>query len=90
LTDRIEEPSAKIFNKVWFEKPSEVSDSMNLARVLFDLREYRKCAHTLKPFATIKNQSALFLHNYAIYLVSEQSKEEEILQNGDKISCSVI
>ena len=52
---------------------------MNLARTLFDLREYRKCAHLLKPFATPKYQSALFLHSYALYLISEQTKEEEIL-----------
>ena len=39
------------FNKVFFEKPSELTDIMNLARSLFDLREYRKCANILKPYS---------------------------------------
>lgn len=43
------------------------------------MKEYRKCANLLKPYTTPKFQSALFLHNYALYLVSEQAKEEEIL-----------
>ncbi len=60
------------FNKVYYEKPTEATDSLNLARTLFDLREYRKCIHILKPFANAKCQSALFLHNYSLYLVSEQ------------------
>jgi hypothetical protein len=30
------------FYKVYFEKPNEVTDTLNLARTLFDLREYRK------------------------------------------------
>lgn len=78
------------FNKVYFEKPNESTDFLNLARTLFDLREYRKCAHFIKPFANSKNQQALFLYHYSLYLVSEQQKEEETLQNGDKISCSTI
>ena len=39
--------SAK-FNKVFFERPSETLDKLNLARTLFDLKEYRKCAHNLE------------------------------------------
>jgi len=36
------------FNKVFFERPSETLDKLNLARTLFDLKEYRKCAHNLE------------------------------------------
>jgi hypothetical protein len=43
------------FNKIYFEKPNEVTDTLNLARALFDLREYRKAAHILKPIANPKN-----------------------------------
>ncbi len=63
----------------YFERPNAATDALNLARSLFDLREYRKCAHILKPYANEKYQSALFLHNYALYLVSEFQKEEEAL-----------
>jgi hypothetical protein len=35
------------FNKVFLERPSEVMDQINLARTLFDLKEYRKCANLL-------------------------------------------
>ena len=42
------------FDKVFFERPSEMLDTLNLGRTLFELREYRKCAHTLDK---IKDQS---------------------------------
>jgi hypothetical protein len=35
---------------------------MNLARTLFDLKEFRKAAFVLKPWAQDKFQSALFMH----------------------------
>lgn len=69
----------------YFERPNAATDALNLARSLFDLREYRKCAFVLKPYANEKYQSALFLHNYALYLVSEYQKEEEALQAGERI-----
>jgi len=55
------------FTKVYFEKTSEATDIMDLARNLYDLREYRKCAHLLKKLANPKNQSALFLHYFALF-----------------------
>lgn len=55
----------------YFERPNAATDALNLARTLYDLREYRKCAHVLKPYANEKYQSALFLYNYALYIVSE-------------------
>jgi hypothetical protein len=42
----------KAFNFHYFERPNGASDALNFARTLFDLREYRKCAHILKPYAT--------------------------------------
>ena len=44
-----EAAAAVSFNKVFFERPSEALDILNLARTLFDLKEYRKCAFTLEP-----------------------------------------
>ena len=72
------------FAKVFFERPSESMDKLNLARVLFDLREYRKCAHTLQSLPS-SNQSALFLRSYATFLACQQRSEEESLESGDKI-----
>ena len=40
------------FNKVFFEEPCGALDVLNLARTLFDLREYRKCAHMLQPLTS--------------------------------------
>lgn len=57
LTDDPEDEDWKkqgAFTKVYFEKPSELTDTLNLARTLFDLREFRKCANLLKPFANHK------------------------------------
>mmetsp|Transcript_5636 Transcript_5636/g.4029 ORF Transcript_5636/g.4029 Transcript_5636/m.4029 type:complete len:130 (+) Transcript_5636:292-681(+) len=77
------------FQKVFYEEPCEEIDALNLARTLFDLREYRKCASNLKPYASQTNQTCLFLESYALYMVSEQNLEEEVLEsNGvDKVNC---
>ena len=102
------------FSKVYYEEPSAVQDTLNLARSLFDLKEYRKCANLLAPLTTPDSlaaatdaagdvsqlqrigtvrQSCLFIKNQAMFLVSEQAKEEEILETGgttDKIICSPV
>jgi hypothetical protein len=70
MSSRKNTPQAT-FNYHYFERPNASTDALNLARTLFDLREYRKCAHVLKPYANEKYQSALFLHNLALYTVSE-------------------
>lgn len=72
------------FSKVFFERPSEANDKLNLARTLFDLKEYNKCAFTLAQIDST-SQSALFLKNYATYLISEQKREEQNMESGDKI-----
>ena len=93
---------------MYYEEPSSEQDVLNLARSLFDLKEYHKCAHMLAPIvaSAIRSdsngsnsrsaaliQNCLFLKNHALFLVSEQSKEEEILETGgttDKIICSPV
>lgn len=37
------------FTKVYYEDPGTVHDVLGLARSLYDLKEYRKCAHLLEP-----------------------------------------
>lgn len=71
------ESASASFNKVFFERPSESLDILNLARTLFDLKEYRKCAFNLQKLLSDRKptdphfQSALFLKNYATLLVCE-------------------
>lgn len=78
------------FDYVYFEMPSKANDALNLARSLFDLKEYKKAAHVLKKYANPQNQSALFLYSYSNYLVSEQMTEEERFQNGENASRSLV
>ena len=37
-----------VFSKVYREEDSVKRDVLNLARSLYDLKEYRKCAHLLQ------------------------------------------
>ena len=102
-----QDSSTSQFSKVYYEEPGSEQDILNLARALFDLKEYRKCAHMLTPIvanglrggeqnstrSAALVQNCLFLKNHALFLVSEQSKEEEILETGgstDKIICSPV
>lgn len=95
MSNKPSETTAASFNKVFFERPSETLDVLNLARTLFDLKEHRKCAFSLQSVhaqdgrdASPVNQSALFLKNYATYLVCEQKSEEQSLESGDKIAAA--
>lgn len=55
-----------------------------VARSLFDLREYKKCAHLLKqPLERHPtNQSVIFFHYYSLWMAGLIRKEEEIYENG--------
>jgi hypothetical protein len=50
------------FKKVFFERPSEANDAINLGRTLYELKEFRKCSMVTKPFVNSKHQSAIYLH----------------------------
>jgi anaphase-promoting complex subunit 8 len=78
--------TGKTYSKTYIEEFNESSDTLGLARALFDLREYRKCAALLKPFANPKYQPAMFLYYYASYLLSEQACAEEIYESGGNSS----
>ena len=79
-SEKMEE--GKSYNRPYLEDLNEATDTLNLARVLFDLREYRKCMSILKPYANANYQSALFLYYYSSYLISEQERAEEIYESG--------
>lgn len=52
-------------------------DRFILAKNLFDLREFKKCAYTLKFYRTdLKNQEPMFLYHYALFLHGDMKKEE--------------
>lgn len=71
------------FDKVFKEPYDESSDAVMLARNLFDLREFKKCAFAVSKYAENPNhQSAIFMHYYSLYLAGEIRKEEEMYENG--------
>lgn len=51
-----------------------------LAKSLFDLREFKKCANSLRECVGEHNQQAIFLYYYSLYMFGEVRKEEEILE----------
>ena len=64
---------------MFYEEPSEQQDRINLARALFDLKEYKKCAFVL---GEADSPQAVFLKTNANYLMSEQLQEEEHMETG--------
>ena len=52
LSENDFQDSTSTFSKVYYEEPSVEQDTLNLARSLFDLKEYRKCAHMLTNLLT--------------------------------------
>jgi hypothetical protein len=56
-------------------------DTLNYARILFDLREYKKCMYFSKPYASAKYQSALFIHYYSMFLLAMAQNEEQSYSN---------
>lgn len=79
------------FDKIFIEKYDKTSDVLLVARGLFDLREYKKCAYLLKDFITNPEyQAAIFLYYYSLYLAGEIRKEEEMLENGESNAKMVI
>jgi hypothetical protein len=51
---------------IYMERASD-PDSLRIARVYFDKKEYRRCAHALKE---CNDQKSLFLRLYARYMVT--------------------
>ena len=78
------------FDYIFYERKNRVNDVVNLARILFDLREYRKACHKLKPYLNVNNQPALFIYYYSLYLLSEQETEEEKFQSSDSTTSIMV
>lgn len=52
--------SDKPFNKVFFEHPNNALDFLNIARLLFDEREFENCANLLQPFCVPSPEGTAF------------------------------
>ena len=63
--------------------PSEVESVLLLIKNLFELREYKKCAHLLKEYRLQypENQSIIFYYYYSLWMNGLIRKEEEIYEN---------
>ena len=58
-----------------------------VARNLFDLREFKKCANLLKNYIhSPANQSAIFLYYYSLFMFGEIRKEEEMFECNDSFN----
>jgi anaphase-promoting complex subunit 8 len=55
-------------------------DSLQLARVLFDLKEFVKAASVLTEYAKPEFPAAMFLYHFSLYLYGECRRDEEIGQ----------
>lgn len=73
------------------------SASYLLGKSYFDLKEFRRAAHALKPtvieenpvFATEEpivtdDKTSQFLYFYSLYLAGEKTKNEEFLESGER------
>jgi anaphase-promoting complex subunit 8 len=74
------------FNYTYYEKKNKDNDTLNLGRILFDLREYHKVMHKLASLATPQNQAAMFIYYNSMFMVAEQKAEEEKFQTSENSS----
>lgn len=60
-----------------------------VAKSLFDLREFKKCANMLKDIVSTNNQQGVFLYYYSLYMYGEMKKEEEMFENDQNPKMAV-
>ncbi|KAJ3451818.1 cell division cycle protein 23 [Anaeramoeba flamelloides] len=58
----------------------DLDPTFQLARNLFQLKEYKRCSHLLEGKTTKKS---FFLHCYSRYILGEQQRDERIQQEGN-------
>jgi anaphase-promoting complex subunit 8 len=61
----------------------KIKDILSYASTLFDLKEYMKCNNLLRGYAVPENPTAMFLFYYTEYLMIQQRKQEEMLENSE-------
>ena len=60
-------------------------DSLQLAKNLFDLKEYIKAASVLTEYAKPEFPQAYFLYHYSMFMYGELKKEEESIEEGKEM-----
>jgi hypothetical protein len=60
-----------------------IADIITYASTLFDLKEYMKCNHVLRSYALPKYSTAMFIYYYSEYLIIQQKKQEEYMDNSE-------
>lgn len=63
------------------EKP--IKDIIAYASTLYDLKEYSKCIYILKNYANEKYPTAFFLYYFCEYLLLQQKKQEDVVENPE-------
>jgi hypothetical protein len=61
----------------------QISDIIMYASLLFDLKEYKKCNHVLINCISPKYPTAMFLFYFSEYLMVQQRKQEEYMDNSE-------
>ena len=69
---------------------SQLSDECMLAKSYFDLKDYHRVIETLKNENFESNHYAFFVSLYAMYLVGEQRKEEQISESNNQLEKSQV
>jgi hypothetical protein len=83
--DILNQPTNKFlfyYNKLKYEELA-IKDTIVYASSLFDLKEYLKCTFVLKPIAIPRFPTAMFLYFYSEYMIIQQKKHEDMLENSD-------
>ena len=70
------------YNKLKYDE-YDIKDIVYYASALFDLKEFVKCSFVLKNYATPKYPTAMFIYYYAEYMIIQQKKQEELMENSD-------
>ena len=60
-------------------------DSLQLAKTLFDLKEYIKAASVLTEYAKPEFPQAYFLYHYSMFMYGEFRKEEESIEESKEV-----
>jgi len=70
---------------------ARVYASLMLAKSHFAMREYSRAAHALQHIRDLhKNQAALFLRLYSLYMAGEKRREEEVMEAVEPVDkCQV-
>lgn len=71
-----------MYNKLKFDE-EKIKDVISYAASLFDLNEFVKCTFILKNYATPKYPTAMFLYYYSEYMIIQQRKQEDLIENSD-------